>query len=101
MIQSTIARHSTTFHNLNAKNLSIAHISAFFSQVIHEDNKETQTTFQLTNIKVQDIYEFYYPDGLISQSGLFMNVQGPTYYTIDNIKVSNSQLHRKIHYRFS
>jgi len=71
--------------------------SGFFQQIgVQEDTKAIQTTFKLINATLENLQQTDYQ---VSEPplnmGLFINVNGPTNYFIDNLTVNNSILYSK------
>jgi len=81
--------------------MTISNKSSFFKQTQpEEDVRELQTSFRLVNGTVQGLKEI--EDSSISpvNIGLFMHVQGPTNYVLDNLTMNNTILYSKANLKF-
>jgi len=93
LISSSRSCLSTTFQNLFVRNITLAN-AAFYSQIEPRCTGTNGTVFKLINATIQGLKQTNYKtsDAPLN-AGLFMNIEGPTNFFIDNITVNNSILY--------
>jgi len=99
LIVSTRSQYSTTFQNLFVRNVTLEN-SVFYRQNPLQGPQNPlqmiQASFKLINSIFQDLKQINYKiSDPPRNTGLFMHIEGPTNFFIDNITVNNSILYSK------